>query len=344
VTRDAKVRDLVLSRRGTVLAHSDPARVLGRASDEPGLAATFARWHDAGSPIDTVASSELSQDHLVSMAGIPWSDWVLVRLVPRTAALEPMAAARRAAGLAAFAAGLLSALLAGAVAWTAVRPIGQLRDRAERMLAGHAASADDWPRQSGEIGAMSQAFRLLLQMQERQRGEMQAHRDRLSWAASHDLLTGLVNRAAFEVLLETATAQAADAPFCMLFIDLDRFKQVNDTSGHAAGDALLRGVAQALAARLRKSDTVARLGGDEFAALLPQCPPAQAQALAEKLRSAVEDFRLEWEGTRHSVGASIGMVAADGTHTSAAEVLRAADAACYRAKRAGRNQVALAEA
>jgi len=171
-----------------------------------------------------------------------------------------------------------------------------------------------------------------------------AHRqhEQLSWAASHDKLTGLTNRAAFEVMLEDATARATEQPFCALFIDLDRFKQVNDTSGHAAGDALLRGIAAVLTAALRSGDTVARLGGDEFAVLLPACPAPAAQAIAEKLRSVVEAYRLEWEGCTHQVGASIGLVAVNGLHGSASQVLRAADAACYDAKRGGRNRVALA--
>ena len=172
----------------------------------------------------------------------------------------------------------------------------------------------------------------------------QAHQQhaRLSWAASHDKLTGLTNRAAFEVMLDDATAQATELPFCALFIDLDRFKQVNDTGGHAAGDTLLRDIARELESRLRKADTVARLGGDEFAVLLLGCPIPRALAIAEKLRAAVEAYQLNWEGQSHSVGASIGLVAVNGTHANAAEVLRDADAACYEAKRLGRNQVAVA--
>jgi diguanylate cyclase (GGDEF)-like protein/PAS domain S-box-containing protein len=174
----------------------------------------------------------------------------------------------------------------------------------------------------------------------------QAHqqREQLTWAASHDKLTGLLNRAAFEVMLDDATVRAAERPFCALFIDLDRFKQVNDTGGHAAGDALLRDVAREMASRLRKADTVARLGGDEFAVLLPQCPIPQAHTIASKLRAVVEAYVLEWEGQAYSVGASIGLVAVNGTHASAADVLRAADAACYDAKRQGRNRVVLAGA
>ena len=167
-------------------------------------------------------------------------------------------------------------------------------------------------------------------------------REQLTWAASHDRLTGLVNRAAFEVMLDEATARAREQPFCALFIDLDCFKQVNDTGGHAAGDALLRDIARELASRLRKADTVARLGGDEFAVLLPQCPIPQAQGIADKLRAAVESYCLEREGQSHRVGASIGLVAVNGTHAGGADVLRVADAACYEAKRQGRNRVAIA--
>jgi diguanylate cyclase (GGDEF)-like protein/PAS domain S-box-containing protein len=166
-------------------------------------------------------------------------------------------------------------------------------------------------------------------------------RERLAWTSSHDSLTGLANRAAFEVLLERATAQAEDEPFCALFIDLDRFKLVNDTAGHAAGDALLRDVASELAAQVRKSDTVARLGGDEFAVLLSNCPLPQAELIAEKLRSAVVAYQLLWEGHVFGVGASIGLVPVDASYATAADVLRAADAACYAAKRQGRNCVAV---
>ena len=171
--------------------------------------------------------------------------------------------------------------------------------------------------------------------------EVREQRERVTWASSHDALTGLANRAAFEVLLEHASARAASEPFCALFIDLDRFKQVNDTGGHAAGDALLRDVAQVLAAQARKSDSVARLGGDEFAVLLDHCPVSQAQAIAEKLRAAVDAYALVWEGQRFNVGASIGLVPVDAGLGTATEVLRAADAACYAAKRQGRNRVAM---
>ncbi len=169
--------------------------------------------------------------------------------------------------------------------------------------------------------------------------QARAQREQLTQAAHHDVLTGLTNRRAFEALLAKAVAVCEQAPFSALFMDLDGFKQVNDTAGHAAGDALLKGIAQRLEASVRQSDTVARLGGDEFAVLLPRCPAPQAMRVAEKLRAAVEVAVLQWEGAEYTVGASIGMVHVEGHYKDAAEVLRAADAACYAAKRGGRNQV-----
>lgn len=167
------------------------------------------------------------------------------------------------------------------------------------------------------------------------------HRERLTWTSNHDSLTGLANRAAFEELLEEATARAASAPFCAMFIDLDRFKQVNDTGGHQAGDALLRNVANTLAGQVRQADTVARLGGDEFAILLRGCPLPRAIEVGEKMRDAVQAYRLDWEGQSFSVGASIGLVAVDDSFDDAAAVLSAADSACYAAKAKGRNAVAV---
>ena len=452
-------RTLVMDRSGILLAHPDPARVLGKAADEPGLAGVFARWHDSGSPIETQGAATLSSGHLVSMAGIAASDWVLLRLTPQALAMAPLAAARHTAWQAAAGVGLVAALLAGVLAWALTRPISALRARAEKLLADAGASNESWPKQSGEVGELSLAFQHVVDQRQQRQSETQAmlhqleavldhaevgialtrngqfelvsrqfcrifrcekqnvigqatrlihasdeayealsaralpafmehgafdgelelvrrsgqafwahmrgravmagdrskgtiwtiedvtdvreQRERLAWASSHDALTGLANRPAFEVLLERATAHAAVAPFCALFIDLDRFKHVNDTGGHAAGDALLRDVANELAAQVRKSDTVARLGGDEFAVLLADCPLGQAELIAEKLRVAVVAYQLLWEGHSFGVGASIGLVPVDATYVTAADVLRAADAACYAAKKQGRNCVAV---
>ena len=138
--------------------------------------------------------------------------------------------------------------------------------------------------------------------------------------------------------------ERADAePSAALFIDLDRFKAVNDSSGHAAGDALLKNIAAILSGRARAHDTVARLGGDEFGVLLRGCEPRAAERIAAGICERVAEYQLEWgHGERAqalSVGASIGIVAIDGGFASVKDVLHAADEACYEAKRAGRGTV-----
>lgn len=161
--------------------------------------------------------------------------------------------------------------------------------------------------------------------------------------ARHDALTGLVNRREFEQRLSHALASAVDLDrrHAVLYLDLDNFKDVNDSGGHAAGDALLRGVTGSLAPVLRDRDTLARLGGDEFAALLENCTLDDAMRIAEKLRKAVAEFEFKWETRPFPIGVSIGVVQVAGRRSSVADVLRAADASCYAAKHAGRNRVHL---
>jgi diguanylate cyclase (GGDEF)-like protein/PAS domain S-box-containing protein len=174
--------------------------------------------------------------------------------------------------------------------------------------------------------------------------ESRRHREQLSWSASHDELTGLFNRREFELRLAEKVGERADAePAAALFIDLDRFKAVNDSSGHAAGDVLLKNVAAILLARARAHDTVARIGGDEFAVLLRGCDPRAAERIAASIVALVAEHRLEWgSGARSqwlAVGASIGIVAIDSAFVDVKDVLHAADEACYEAKRAGRGTV-----
>jgi diguanylate cyclase (GGDEF)-like protein/PAS domain S-box-containing protein len=165
---------------------------------------------------------------------------------------------------------------------------------------------------------------------------------KLSHEAAHDTLTDLVNRKEFErrlmrLLLDTSDAGAGEHALC--YLDLDHFKIINDTSGHEAGDQLLREVATLLGGHMRKRDTLARLGGDEFAVLLENCPLHEAGQIAEKVRRAIEEFRYQWAGQTFKLGISIGVVPLTATSGRMASVLRAADAACYIAKEAGGNRV-----
>ena len=166
---------------------------------------------------------------------------------------------------------------------------------------------------------------------------------KLSYQASHDALTGLINRTDFERRLGLALKSSAELNrnHAVMYLDLDQFKVVNDTCGHAAGDQLIRQVSGVLLKRLREGDTLARLGGDEFGVLLENCPPDHALRIADQLRQTVTDFHFVWETRSFSVGVSIGLVNIKDGPFTLADVMSAADAACYMAKEKGRNRVQL---
>ncbi len=165
---------------------------------------------------------------------------------------------------------------------------------------------------------------------------------RLSWQASHDSLTKLANRREFEHRLDKALQRLDKGHaglHALMYLDLDQFKIINDTCGHAAGDKLLCEVAVALQQHIRTDDLLARLGGDEFAILLENGDLEQAAIVAERLRQAVEDMNFVWNDRSFTVTASIGLVQMTQGHATKDETLRTADLACYLAKEKGRNRV-----
>ncbi|HDY83144.1 MAG TPA: diguanylate cyclase, partial [Halieaceae bacterium] len=166
----------------------------------------------------------------------------------------------------------------------------------------------------------------------------------LAYQATHDALTGLINRREFEHRVERsiAHARAQAATHALLYMDLDQFKVVNDTCGHAAGDELLQQLAQILLSSVRYRDTLGRLGGDEFGMLLENCPLDKAVEIANNLLSAIDDFRFTWADNSFTLGISIGVVPIDRSTIDIASTMSAADAACYIAKESGRNQVQIA--
>jgi len=162
----------------------------------------------------------------------------------------------------------------------------------------------------------------------------------MTYLASHDALTGLINRREFEIRLKRAIRTArGERRHALLYLDLDEFKVVNDTCGHLAGDEMLRQVTALLRSRVRRSDLLARLGGDEFGVLLEDCPLAHARQLAEEMRRTVCEFRFSWRGQVFEVGVSIGLVPITQDSGDLSNVLSSADAACYVAKDGGRNRV-----
>jgi len=173
------------------------------------------------------------------------------------------------------------------------------------------------------------------------RQERQLHR-RLAYLASHDALTGFINRREVEERLSGVLAAVKAEPgrtAALLYMDLDQFKVVNDTCGHSAGDLLLRQLGDVLRAHVPKTGVLARLGGDEFAVLLPDFALSQATEIAESLREAIAAFRFSWRDNAMQVGVSIGIAPVEAASESVATVMSAADVACYVAKDHGRNRI-----
>ncbi len=163
----------------------------------------------------------------------------------------------------------------------------------------------------------------------------------MSYQAAHDPLTGLINRREFERRLEEAidSAHAEESAHILCYMDLDRFKAVNDSCGHMAGDNMLREVAGLIKDQVRDSDYVARLGGDEFATLLIGCPTEKAQQIAADICNAVAEYRFVWQSKIFNIGISIGLIEIGPTSGTMQDVMSAADSACYVAKQRGRGQV-----
>ncbi len=163
----------------------------------------------------------------------------------------------------------------------------------------------------------------------------------MSHHVSHDALTGLVNRREFEHRLERVleAAHADHSEHALCYVDLDQFKVINDTCGHAAGDALLSQIADLFRGQIRERDTLARLGGDEFGVLLEHCGLQQAKRVADTLRRAVDEYRFIWDNKPFRIGVSIGVVQITEDSRDIAALLQAADRACYVAKDGGRNRI-----
>ncbi|WP_341503908.1 EAL domain-containing protein [Gallaecimonas sp. GXIMD4217] len=167
----------------------------------------------------------------------------------------------------------------------------------------------------------------------------------LSHSASHDALTGLPNRTAFERELREMAKLSAEhgRRHALTFIDLDRFKVVNDSAGHAAGDALLKEIGSCLQSQVRASDMAARLGGDEFGLLLRDCELDKAREITEQLVRRIEAIQFRWDDRVYDVGASAGLTSIHQDNSLMADIMSQADVACYAAKHAGRGRVMLYE-
>lgn len=172
-------------------------------------------------------------------------------------------------------------------------------------------------------------------------GEIRGLTRQMSYQATHDALTGLINRREFERRLQEAmdSAHADQAVHILFYMDLDRFKAVNDSCGHLAGDNMLREVAALIKDQVRDSDFVGRLGGDEFGTLLIGCPIEKSRQIASDICNAVADYRFVWKDKIFNIGISIGLVEISNKSGALQDVVNAADSACYVAKQRGQGQV-----
>ncbi|HDL7341400.1 TPA: PAS domain S-box protein [Yersinia enterocolitica] len=164
----------------------------------------------------------------------------------------------------------------------------------------------------------------------------------LQYQANHDMLTGLINRRRLEERLNQAISQLGqDEQHILCYVDLDYFKDVNDSAGHEAGDMVLRMVAQTMQQAVRENDIVARLGGDEFAIVLFNCQNKPATEVLERVVADIASIQFHWHGQSYSFTASLGAVSLNRQTETAAQAMRQADIACYAAKHAGRNRLSL---
>jgi diguanylate cyclase (GGDEF)-like protein len=243
---------------------------------------------------------------------------------------------------------MLSLYLAWRIGRQITRPILALSHTVSRIGEGQLDARVELSG-NAELGSLQRGVNHMAAHLQAMQDQMQERVDqataRLVYQASHDMLTGLINRREFEQRLDHALASALQQgrEHVLCYMDLDQFKVINDTCGHAAGDELLRQLALLLKGNLRERDTLARLGGDEFALLLENCSISDALEVADLFRAEVQRYRFKWEDRIFSVGMSVGMVAINSDSGSAASLLSAADAACYVAKDRGRNQIHLYE-
>ncbi len=165
--------------------------------------------------------------------------------------------------------------------------------------------------------------------------------EKVSYQASHDALTGLKNRTEFEQKLNAliTNKKHAENRHALMFIDLDQFKIVNDTCGHAIGDEAIVNVSNNIATLVPETGLVARLGGDEFGIILEDCSIEKARSLAQKICDKMETYRFNYLDMKFRIGTSIGLVAISGSIGTPSDLMKAADEACYVAKELGRNRV-----
>ena len=340
---------LVVGREGRVLAASGrvslAAEHLRLPLKEAMLVAEGERWIGYGAPIIRNLA-DINDPYLPKLSSVPHPE-VIGKIFVEIDTGEVFARQRYliARGLLVFLVGLAAAVaFAALLARRAMLPLSRLVDAVRNMAAGK-YDVRVPVTSSGEFGILEQGFNDMAGHIESAHREMKARIEEatahLAFQARHDALTGLINRREFEARLEQAIAavNSGGVEITVLFLDLDHFKTVNDTSGHLAGDELLRQLSRLFLGRLRDKDTLARIGGDEFGIVLPDCGSENALRVADDLCTIANNYRFVWQDQVFTVGVSIGLVKIEPGMRNITDILAAGDAACYLAKDAGRNRV-----
>lgn len=323
---------LIDPRDGLFVTATDPAKIL-QPLPPPGVNPlhdrAMAGFRGTGITVNIQGSEELS-----AIASVPTPGWFLVARQPTSEALAAIDhitifIVRNSTAMVVGASILLVVVLT-----RILRPLTQAARQLHLMAQGEQEIRALPVHGQDEIGNLATGFNFLLGVLHAKEAALRDSEARMTHLALHDPLTGLPNRTMFSDRLEQTLARAERSghPFAVLYLDLDGFKPINDRLGHAAGDAVLRHVAQVLGGCLRKSDTVARIGGDEFAILLSELDSAEAAApLAGQCAAAIGTPLLH-AGQSLEVGASIGIACYPADGRSAGTLMRQADQAMYQAK------------
>lgn len=323
---------LVSPRDRVFVASTDPGMVL-----KPTPADGINPLHDramAGYRGSGITVNARGVEEISAMASVPSTGWFVVARIPTSEALAVVARTQRFVAKNSVWAVLIFLLGTAGGLFYVFRPLLHAADHADRMTRGEAPLEPLAVVRQDEVGHLTEAFNRLL-------AKLQASQSAMVHMAHHDVLTGLPNRALLADRLTQALARAArnGKRVALLYVDLDRFKPINDSLGHEAGDAALVEIARRLSAIVRETDTLARVGGDEFIVLLHDLDPTYTEAekgacaVASKCLDAIE-APLAISGGQHSIGASIGIAMGDGL-VSSHELQIAADSAMYQAKQAG---------
>lgn len=238
---------------------------------------------------------------------------------------------------------MLSALIAWRIGRNITKPIQEIAHAVNKVGDGMFVQTII-ENSSGELKTLQKGFNSMSSSLKQAYDVMQDRIDdattMLRFQAQHDDLTGLINRREFEVRLDRSlnSVYINNAQHVFCYMDLDQFKLVNDTCGHAAGDELLRQVSVLLINRMRDRDTLARLGGDEFGLLVENCSLIDASQITNAILKLIRDYRFIYEDKIFNIGVSIGIVVVNSNFENISEIIHAADSACYSAKKAGRNQ------